>query len=575
MVSKPCCFRKNSLIALIVAALLSILIVIDSYIISHQREVMTENLLDSTNREIDFLAESIKEPLHNNDYVMIEQFVNKWGKVSKNINKARLITLDKSILAFYQSKNLLVDKTKLYPVTRLIKSSPSDQFKLEVLVDLSYVDSNLAKLNWQLIISSIIVAFILGIVLWYLFKRFALVPLTGEKISCRQAEKLLKESKERFRTVADFTYDWEYWIGTENQIRYMSPSCERITGYSIKEFVNDPLLIEKIIKPEDRESCEDHFSGELKDLPPSEIEFRIINKSGGERWIGHSCQMVYGDHGQLRGRRVGNRDITELKNIQKKFEKSKNLAEKATQAKSDFISFISHELRTPLNAILGFSQLLDQLESVSKKKQKEFLGYILQSGNILLKLINDFTDLSKIESGKIDLAIEDVLVNKTIRDCLDMTSNFAQERSISLINNQNDSCQSYVVKADLVRFKQILNNLITNAIKYNKDKGTVTITTEMRENQMLRINVMDTGKGIKEQEMKKVFEPFVRLDQNPAGVEGTGVGLTISKQLIKLMKGAIGVKLNSEGGCIFWIELPVSQNQITSSSTSYGTYTGS
>ena len=227
-------------------------------------------------------------------------------------------------------------------------------------------------------------------------------------------------------------------------------------------------------------------------------------------------------------------------------------AEKADKAKSEFLSNMSHELRTPLNAILGFGQIIemdtDQLNESNRINLKE----IMNAGHHLLSLINEVLDLATIESGKLKLIMEDVSVSSLIEYCVSLISHQAETRQIEIIDNI--SCKNYHIYADEIRFKQVLLNLLSNAIKYNKDKGKVILDTKIIDNKYLRIYVTDTGDGLNKEQMKKLFIPFERLAANDS-TQGTGIGLVITKNLIELMSGSIGVDSEPGKGCRFWIQL--------------------
>jgi len=229
-------------------------------------------------------------------------------------------------------------------------------------------------------------------------------------------------------------------------------------------------------------------------------------------------------------------------------------AERANRAKSEFLSNMSHELRTPLNAILGFGQLLKLQVDTLSDEQQDSVSEIIQAGNHLLYLINEVLDLAKIESGQLKVSIEKVDVDDILQQCLSLIENHADERNISLVNSLN--YKGYNVQADSSRLKQILLNLLSNAVKYNSESGCIIIDSETIDSQRLRISITDSGDGLSEDEIAQLFSSFVRLDATQH-VEGTGIGLVITKHLIELMDGEIGVQSTKGKGCTFWIELPL------------------
>lgn len=255
----------------------------------------------------------------------------------------------------------------------------------------------------------------------------------------------------------------------------------------------------------------------------------------------------------------GIRQERERKQTRLALEEAKNEAEKANLAKSEFLSSISHELRTPLNAILGFAQLFEyDTENPLNENQRENMDHILKSGWHLLELINEILDLSRIESGNIQLSPEDLLLNEIIEECVSLVSPLAEKRGISLDNLIARHQHPLHIFADNTRLKQILINLLSNAIKYNRDHGSITLQARMTDSDFVRIGISDTGKGLTEHELQLLFQPFERLGAEKSEVEGAGIGLVITKKIVELMHGTIRVDSSPGEGSTFWIELPAS-----------------
>jgi signal transduction histidine kinase len=230
-------------------------------------------------------------------------------------------------------------------------------------------------------------------------------------------------------------------------------------------------------------------------------------------------------------------------------------AHEANLAKSEFLSRMSHDLRTPLNAILGFAQLL--IGEESEANRNEYARQILAGGRHLLELINEVLDIARIESGQLSLSAEPVYVSEVAREVLDLVAPLAAAQRIALTLAPHP-CNELPVLADRQRFAQILVNLVSNAVKFNRSGGSVTIRCSERPVKRLRISVIDTGAGIPPEKIQLLFHPFERLGADARGIEGTGLGLALSRGLAGAMKGAMGVESEVDRGSTFWLELPLS-----------------
>ncbi|MGS2742780.1 GAF domain-containing protein [Halomonas sp. LS-001] len=252
------------------------------------------------------------------------------------------------------------------------------------------------------------------------------------------------------------------------------------------------------------------------------------------------------------------RQMADRETVMKELTQAKHQAEKANCAKSEFLSSMSHELRTPLNAILGFAQLLSHgRHHPLNDKQRRQVKQIEKSGQHLLNLINEVLDLAKIESGHLPLSIETIRVDSVINDACDTLE--ANAEAAGIILTRQPVSERWCVKADYTRTKQVLLNLIYNAIKYNNVNGAITVSTE-QQGATLRISVTDTGPGIAPERQHELFEPFNRLDAENGAIEGTGIGLAITRELIERMGGKIGVDSALGKGTTFWFTLPLTEN---------------
>ncbi|MBQ0712003.1 MAG: GAF domain-containing protein [Porticoccus sp.] len=240
---------------------------------------------------------------------------------------------------------------------------------------------------------------------------------------------------------------------------------------------------------------------------------------------------------------------------------AKHLAENASKAKSQFLSSMSHELRTPLNAIIGFGQLLKiKGSNISSEEAQGYIKEIMSAGYHLLDLINEVLDLSRIEAGHLNLQIESIPLNPVLTECLaQINAGLADQLDITLANHIDDP--NLAIMADSQRIRQVLTNLLSNAVKYNNKGGSVAIKTELVGEDRLRIVITDTGIGIATADIDRLFDPFERLSSSYGNIQGTGIGLTVTKTLVEAMSGNIGVNSIVDQGSSFWVELPSAKTE--------------
>jgi signal transduction histidine kinase len=284
-------------------------------------------------------------------------------------------------------------------------------------------------------------------------------------------------------------------------------------------------------------------------------------RGGKETVVSFNTTTFYDRYRNLQGVFSAARDITERKLfdqvlLQKnvELENAKSVAEKASLAKSDFLSRMSHELRTPLNAILGFTQLIESGTPLPTPVQQQNLEEVLKAGWYLLGLINEILDLAQIESGKITVSMESVSLLDVMLDCRAMIEPQAEKRGISMTFPRFELL-AYFVHADQTRVKQVLINLLFNAIKYNTPGGSVAVECTLHPPNSIRVGVRDTGQGLAPEKFAQLFQPFNRLGKESGSEEGAGIGLVVTKRLIELMGGTIGVESTVGVGSVFWFEL--------------------
>ncbi len=289
-----------------------------------------------------------------------------------------------------------------------------------------------------------------------------------------------------------------------------------------------------------------------------DYELRVRTKSGEERIGLFSVDVIIIGNGKKHLTTMV--DITDRKKMEKDLVNARNEAEKANMAKSEFLSRMSHELRTPMNSILGFAQLLEM--GALNEKQERGVNHILKSGKYLLNMINEVLELSRIELGNLSLSIEPVAVNSVVSEIMDFARPQSEQKNIAILNKSIS--HEVIIYADKQKLKQILLNLLINAIKYSNENEKVEIRTEIKKaknksGEWVRISVTDSGTGISEENIKKLFSPFERLGAEKTKIEGTGLGLAVSKKLTEAMDGKIGVDSELDKGSVFWVEFPLIQ----------------
>ncbi|WP_029933858.1 PAS domain S-box protein [Thiomicrospira pelophila] len=292
-----------------------------------------------------------------------------------------------------------------------------------------------------------------------------------------------------------------------------------------------------------------------------DVVHRIVRPDGEVRIVHELAEMHMDSQGEPLYLIGTVQDVTELKQAeqdlllqQTQLRKAIDKAEHASQAKTEFLSSMSHELRTPLNSILGFAQLLHKDQHLNEL-QKDSLNEIIQAGKHLLELINQILDFASIESGQVELNFESVSLNKILNECLSLLKPQAVNKKLELIL---DLPEEFKVKADRLRLKQVILNLMSNGIKYNQLAGKLKLQAKPNA-EFVRLSVTDSGLGIPSEKIKELFTPFERLDKQGSAIEGSGIGLSISKTLVEQMAGEIGVESSTQAGSsgtTFWIDIP-------------------
>jgi PAS domain S-box-containing protein len=350
-------------------------------------------------------------------------------------------------------------------------------------------------------------------------------------------------------------------------IQLFNVGAERMLGYTAAEVVNK-INPSDIHDPQEVTARAQELSLELATpiAPGFEAlafkasrgiediyELTYIRKDGSRFPASVSITALRDDYGDVIGYLLIGTDNSARKRVESELNEAMDVVEKANRAKTDFLSAMSHELRTPLNAVLGFAQLMETGTPAPTPSQKRNLDQILKAGWYLLELINEILDLALIESGKVTLSREPVSLSEVMLECRAMIEAQAHKRGIGMKFPRFET--PYVVQADRTRVKQVLINLLFNAIKYNRPGGTVTVEYMLSTPDIIRICVRDTGAGLTAEQVAQLFQPFNRLGKEASAEEGTGIGLVVTKRLVELMGGTIGVDSVVDVGSVFWIEL--------------------
>lgn len=343
---------------------------------------------------------------------------------------------------------------------------------------------------------------------------------------------------------------------TGPSIGYVSPNVERVLGYAPDQFQSEMGRLSDFLHPEQRDERIAQTVEELLSSGQATFEHRVRHQDGSYRWMYATVHVESGDNGEPESLLVYGMDITDRKAAEAVLSQARAEAEAANRAKSEFLSRMSHELRTPLNAILGFSQLLEM--SPLSDDDRESVQHILKAGDHLLSLINEVLDIARIESGRITLSPEPVHVGSLVSEVLALMSPVAGGRHVTLAA---EPCDCFVM-ADRQRLQQVLLNLIANGIKYNRSGGKVVISCIATAEDGARIAVTDTGWGIPAEKQSRLFTAFDRLGADQAGVEGTGIGLMLSKGLVDIMGGEMGFESEEGKGSTFWIDLPLTDGPV-------------
>jgi PAS domain S-box-containing protein len=340
----------------------------------------------------------------------------------------------------------------------------------------------------------------------------------------------------------------------------VNQQMEALTGCTRDELIGAPF--KNYFTDPDR--AEAAITRVLREGKVTNYELTAHARDGRLTVVSYNATTFHDRDRQLQGVFAAARDVTERKHFEHalqetnvELENARAAAEKANLAKSEFLSSMSHELRTPLNAVLGFAQVMASESPPPTPPQQQAIDQILKGGWYLLRLINEILDLSMIESGKVSMSQESMSLSDVLHDCEAMIGPQAAKRSLQLHFARNP--EPYYIHGDRTRVKQVMINLLSNAIKYNRNGGAITVHCTVVDEDRVRVTVQDTGLGLTAEQVAQLFQPFNRLGQDGGTEEGTGIGLVVTKQLVELMGGTMGVDSEVGVGSAFWVEMMASR----------------
>ncbi len=375
----------------------------------------------------------------------------------------------------------------------------------------------------------------------------------------RRAEAALRDSQARYERIAanvpGMVYQFVLRADKSFEFPFVSDGCREIFGLEPEQIQANAQLIRNMVHPEDRQEFAQSIKESAASLQPWTWQGRIVRADSGKT---HFLQAASRPERQANGDIVWDgvfMDVTERQQVAE-HRRAKEEAERTNKAKSVFLSRMSHELRTPLNAILGFGQILEL--SARGPDDALALSHILKGGRHLLSLVDEILDLSRAESGELHLSFGIVDADELAHDCVALVTRLAETHGISC--RFQASRQGISVWADQQRLRQVLLNLLSNAIKYNRPGGDVVLSIERTPAERVRLKVSDTGPGISPEALARLFVPFERLNQEYGEVEGTGLGLVISRQIAEAMGGTLDVESKVGEGSTFWVEVPLAKS---------------
>ena len=375
----------------------------------------------------------------------------------------------------------------------------------------------------------------------------------------RLADKKLRQAELEYRIVADFTYDWEYWKNLDGTLRYVSPSCERISGYQPEAFIRRPDLFREIIVPEDRDLWDSHDCAALEKPGARECHFRVQRPDGTIRWVDHACQAVTDDDGRFIGIRASNRDITERKQaeIQEQQHRDELAHVMRVASLGELTASLAHEFNQPLNAVLNNAQAglrflnRDQPDLGEVEAALHDIARDGKRASAVIQRLRSFLKPGMVHPEAVD-------INGVLQEALALVQNELLSRRIA--THLDLATDLPPVRGDRIQLQQVVLNLFLNAMEAMKPAGTalpeIHLKTEQDSPDFITVSLQDNGKGLSSEELERIFEPFWT-----SKAEGLGLGLSISRSIISAHGGRLWARPNSDKGVTFLFTLPLYQGE--------------
>lgn len=435
-----------------------------------------------------------------------------------------------------------------------IKFTPYEKYGEVTLIDV------FNKYFYWIIFSVFLIGllFIMSILLVIINRKSSILmqQLEDDIIQRKLIEESLQKSELKFRTVADYTYDWEYWENENHQIVYISPSCEMISGYSPDEFVANPKLLQKVVHPEDTDILKRHLEETFHEKKDDvcDLEFRIVKKDGTIEYINHVCRPIFNDDKKYCGRRVSHRKITERKLADEIIlQKNEELAE-LNAAKDKFFSIIAHDLRNPLGNFRNITKLLaESYHEFSEKNRLEFLGVMKDSANNIFSLLENLLEWSRSQRGMIQFNPVELNIKMLASEVIELVKPAADKKQITIVNNISEKI---IVAADPNLLNTVYRNLVSNAVKFTHHGGKIELGVLNIPEVSDTFYIKDTGLGMDENIMKNLFK--IDKDVSRPGTDNepsTGLGLILCKDFVEKHGGKIWAESEESKGSTFYFTL--------------------